>query len=439
MKAVFFKNVLHKPFNQDKFVALANDRGVYLNPKGACYALAVQYALNDMEVEAEKGKGLIVEGVIERLEEKVLASNNEFLELTLYIQTQVQLKSRVARHFYQIGSALDNNTNFLEVLPTNLRSAKYLNINLISDSFRHIVLLTIIQRNDKIYYKIFDPNHGETIELTAEDFEMALRDLILGVYKMHSLKCVQVEDTETVIRNFINHEEATYTDYLYLHYALRSKRMILSLIEKGADLNKTYCGDTALYFALKYNVFDCIDILLEKGADPNIKNNEGKTPLHLAVEKGLMSICRILIKNNANLDVRDNKGFTPLDYAIITSNPDLIKLLAETSVRNKLRLVTLNLTDFIISQHIKSLYVKFLLIDFKEGEDNNKLDSSTIIDNVVAKLLTLSESDDKGLNKRCIIKKDINPHEFKRPRRDDESFVESYPREKNSSEYRLLN
>lgn len=60
------------------------------------------------------------------------------------------------------------------------------------------------------------------------------------------------------------------------------------LVEAGSKLNETYKddGSTALHEAAKNISQQAIIYLLESGADPKIRNSEGKTPLDIYLEKG---------------------------------------------------------------------------------------------------------------------------------------------------------
>ncbi len=50
---------------------------------------------------------------------------------------------------------------------------------------------------------------------------------------------------------------------------------------------KDESGDTPLHLASLYGHEEVAGLLVEAGADPNIKNNIGKSPLDLAVESGV--------------------------------------------------------------------------------------------------------------------------------------------------------
>ena len=58
-----------------------------------------------------------------------------------------------------------------------------------------------------------------------------------------------------------------------------------------------------------------VKLLLERGADPNKRNNRGDTPLHCAVREGPKDAARTLVKSFAKTDVANNDGHTPLTLA----------------------------------------------------------------------------------------------------------------------------
>ena len=54
------------------------------------------------------------------------------------------------------------------------------------------------------------------------------------------------------------------------------------------------------------------ELLLERGASVNLRDNVGKTVLHYACELHANNLVKLLIKNAANPDLPDNDGCTPL-------------------------------------------------------------------------------------------------------------------------------
>lgn len=63
----------------------------------------------------------------------------------------------------------------------------------------------------------------------------------------------------------------------------------------------------------------------------NLPNAQGKTALHIAVQKGNKEIVKILLDKKADLNIRDHQGKTPLDY----TDAREIKTLLSSSSQNK--------------------------------------------------------------------------------------------------------
>jgi hypothetical protein len=56
-------------------------------------------------------------------------------------------------------------------------------------------------------------------------------------------------------------------------------------------------------------------LLIDRGADPNLVNDNGETALHIAVSRG-DALVRFLAGNGTRLDIKDKHGRTPLDVAM---------------------------------------------------------------------------------------------------------------------------
>jgi ankyrin repeat protein len=69
---------------------------------------------------------------------------------------------------------------------------------------------------------------------------------------------------------------------------------------------------TPLHWACFTGKKDIVELLLSKGADVNIKDNEGKIALHLAKTK---EIAEMLVKKDSSVNAIDVNGKTPLFIA----------------------------------------------------------------------------------------------------------------------------
>ena len=70
-------------------------------------------------------------------------------------------------------------------------------------------------------------------------------------------------------------------------------------------------GNTLLIYATQINLKVIVEILLSKGADPNIKNHFGNTALHMAYKNDNAFIINLLIEYGANDKIKNNKNLLP--------------------------------------------------------------------------------------------------------------------------------
>ena len=113
-----------------------------------------------------------------------------------------------------------------------------------------------------------------------------------------------------------------------LFYATEGDHTITKLLlDSGADPNhKDDQGKTPLYSAVINDQPKICEVLLDNGADPNHKDNQGKTPLHYACEFMNTGVVRLLLEHHAKPNHKDNQGKTPLHYAT-QGDPNIVRLL----------------------------------------------------------------------------------------------------------------
>ena len=75
-------------------------------------------------------------------------------------------------------------------------------------------------------------------------------------------------------------------------------------------------GQGALYIVAKRGDLTYMRYLLQKGADPNIRDDNGTTPLMIAAEQGQADMAAVLIEDKANVDLANAAGETPLIRAV---------------------------------------------------------------------------------------------------------------------------
>ena len=114
-----------------------------------------------------------------------------------------------------------------------------------------------------------------------------------------------VELTDKMLLN----DSWSKTDQLYpdaVYYSSKNNwpAVLSKLLEKRVSLNTLTGGETPLYAACKKGHEAIVTLLLNKGADPNVKNElyaatstEFLLPLQVAVRQGHAAICNINAKN----------------------------------------------------------------------------------------------------------------------------------------------
>jgi ankyrin repeat protein len=100
--------------------------------------------------------------------------------------------------------------------------------------------------------------------------------------------------------------------------------LVRSLLDCGTNVDaQDEDHATPLLLAVDRHMDDIAQICLERGAEPNVKNNKGKTPLHLLLERKchekdnveVLVVGRLLLECGADANAQDEDGITPLHLA----------------------------------------------------------------------------------------------------------------------------
>jgi len=86
-------------------------------------------------------------------------------------------------------------------------------------------------------------------------------------------------------------------------------------------------GETGLHIVTARRDALWIRFLIQRGADPNIANNDGLMPIQLATRLGYIEGVESLIEGGARVSVADSQGETPLIAAVHQRNVALVRLL----------------------------------------------------------------------------------------------------------------
>lgn len=108
------------------------------------------------------------------------------------------------------------------------------------------------------------------------------------------------------------------------------------LINAGANTNSQSMngiGAAPLQSAAAAGHAKIVMLLLNNGADPNIREKNGYSPLHAAAQNGDTQIIRALLFNGADLNAKGHDDKTPEDLAREAGKTDALALLKEGITR----------------------------------------------------------------------------------------------------------
>jgi ankyrin repeat protein len=77
-------------------------------------------------------------------------------------------------------------------------------------------------------------------------------------------------------------------------------------------------------------------LLLDRGADPNTRGTlEGFTALMTAAAEGQLDVVRLLLSRGADPSVKDEDGDTAMSFALEKGHPEVAELLREAVRRSE--------------------------------------------------------------------------------------------------------
>jgi len=107
------------------------------------------------------------------------------------------------------------------------------------------------------------------------------------------------------------------------------------LIKSGAHINLAdKQGLTALMWATKQDCSSCVQLLIDKGADPEFSSQIGNNAVMFA-SLNSAKILRILLLNEPDLTIRNNQSLTALMLAVESGQLNCVELLLKNGANPK--------------------------------------------------------------------------------------------------------
>jgi ankyrin repeat protein len=105
------------------------------------------------------------------------------------------------------------------------------------------------------------------------------------------------------------------------------------LLGGGLTANPSGGGRTPLLAATGENCVDTVTLLLDRGADINVKDDDGRTALITAAAGGMTDVVRVLLQRGADMDLEDHLGRTAGMYAATANREEIAALFKEARAK----------------------------------------------------------------------------------------------------------
>ena len=112
-----------------------------------------------------------------------------------------------------------------------------------------------------------------------------------------------------------------------------------TMCEKGLNVNlrAPEINWSALEIAADYGQTGFMRVLLDHGADPDVRSQNGWTPLMSAAYKGRAEAVRLLLEAGADVNAKSPGNYTAVVLATSANHPDTVKLLLEAGADRNVR------------------------------------------------------------------------------------------------------
>lgn len=288
-----------------------------------------------------------------------------------------KLRSRVSTLSTKLRLEISRNESYHKQMVKTEASIKYDNLKKTAGAMHDELRMAVLDHSMKFATKLREPEKIiklkkklETIEGRQESQKQYLQHISLEEQMTEDLaNCCQhgrLEMVHTLLKKGANANASDSAGFLPIHYAAAGGfvdvvRLLLDfgsdvssyltgfsplvicsqnghagvirvLMDFGGDVEeKGKGGCPAIVAAANFCHRDCIETLLDYGADIHARDLSGNTPLHAAAKHEAPGpVVELLLARGADANLQNQSGSTPLQHALSIMNTAAVEALART-------------------------------------------------------------------------------------------------------------
>jgi ankyrin repeat domain-containing protein 50 len=204
-------------------------------------------------------------------------------------------------------------------------------VNLVHQSAKDYLLGQHLKQHTQLHqYHVAE--HGANYLM----FQSCWRLLSLADFDKFSTRMTSNrETTNQWVRETDSFHFLVYAASEWDEHALASSSALISALTSSSSWHKSYLSkrtslrDAWLRRASARGQVEVVKLLLEKGAELESKDSNGRTPLSWAAEKGHEAVVKLLLEKGAELESKGSNDWTPLSWAAENGQEAVVKLLLE--------------------------------------------------------------------------------------------------------------
>jgi hypothetical protein len=180
----------------------------------------------------------------------------------------------------------------------------------------HILLINARKEAWEAYFQAYDALYPKTIEdilwIMAKAGHTQLVAPLMNLSKV-TRTCIHLQPLMMNVK--MGERGRTQLHHCAINSLTTSVKRLLSIRNINVNVKDDWRGMTPFHYAAANGHIEIARLLLQNGAEVNVRNNYGNTPLHIAASHGNVDILHLLVENGADLEAQDDHGSRALHFA----------------------------------------------------------------------------------------------------------------------------